>query len=221
MHSASSCCRDLKQSHSMRMNRRPIAIMQRSCSDSPLAASQMDEVFGSDSHLADWPNVAVRFKLLIKRRVGLTLGLGRSLMHGVAPQMCGSSNQPIVRPRSRGSLPSYLCRLDWRPGTKCCFTCERARGALAYLRGRVPGRGLQFAALRFGARVHAHAPSGHSPSRQVRPATLVRHVVAGTVRGYEVFDEETLFALLATAQRVLAKSAHIETTAGVAKAACL
>ena len=92
------------------------------------------------------PNVAVRFKLLIKRRVGLTLGLGRSLMHGVAPQMCGSSNQPIVRPRSRGSLPSYLCRLDWRPGTKCCFTCERARGALAYLRGRVPGRGLQFAA---------------------------------------------------------------------------
>ena len=70
-------------------------------------------------------------------------------------------------------------------------------------------RGLQFAALRFGARVHAHAPSGHSPSRQVRPATLVRHVVAGTVRGYEVFDEETLFALLATAQRVLAKSAHI------------
>jgi len=155
------------------------------------------------------PNVAVRFKLLIKRRVGLTLGLGRSLMHGVAPQMCGSSNQPIVRPRSRGSLPSYLCRLDWRPGTKCCFTCERARGALAYLRGRVPGRGLQFAALRFGARVHAHAPSGHSPSRQVRPATLVRHVVAGTVRGYEVFDEETLFALLATAQRVLAKSAHI------------
>ena len=33
--SASSRRRDLKQSHSMRTNRRPIAIMRRSCSDSP------------------------------------------------------------------------------------------------------------------------------------------------------------------------------------------
>jgi len=37
--------------------------------------------------------------------IGLTLGPGRSLMHGVAPQMCGRVSQPIVRPRSRGSLP--------------------------------------------------------------------------------------------------------------------
>ena len=74
-----------------------------------------------------------------KRRVGLTLGLGRSLMQRGRSPNVWSSNQPIVRPRSRGSIPSYLCRLDWRPGTKCCFTCERARGALAHLRGRVPG----------------------------------------------------------------------------------
>jgi hypothetical protein len=39
---------DLKQSHNMRTNRRPIAIMRRSCSDSPLTASDMDGVFGSD-----------------------------------------------------------------------------------------------------------------------------------------------------------------------------
>jgi hypothetical protein len=40
--SASSRRRDLEQSHNMRTNGRPIAIMRRSCSDSPLAASQMD-----------------------------------------------------------------------------------------------------------------------------------------------------------------------------------
>src|SRR5215467_8926478 len=33
----------------MRTNRRPIAIMRRSCSDSLLTASQSDVVFGSDS----------------------------------------------------------------------------------------------------------------------------------------------------------------------------
>ena len=63
---------------------------------------------------------------------------------------------------------------------------------------------------RFGDRVHAHAPSEHS--RQVRLTTLttlVRHVVAGNCPRFEVFDEGTLFALLATAQRVLAKSAHM------------
>ena len=38
------------------------------------------------------------------RRFGLTLGLGRSWLRGVAPHMRASS-QPIVRPRSRGSLP--------------------------------------------------------------------------------------------------------------------
>jgi hypothetical protein len=47
--SASNRRRDLKQSHSVRTKRRPIAIMRRSCSDSPVTASQMDWVFGSDS----------------------------------------------------------------------------------------------------------------------------------------------------------------------------
>jgi hypothetical protein len=47
--SASSRRRDLKQSHSMQTKRKAIAIMRRSCSDSLLAASQMDGVFGSDS----------------------------------------------------------------------------------------------------------------------------------------------------------------------------
>ena len=36
---------------------------------------------------------------------GLTFGRGRSLMRGVAPQMCRSSSPSIVRRRSRGSLP--------------------------------------------------------------------------------------------------------------------
>jgi hypothetical protein len=40
--SASNRHRDLKQSHSMRIKRRPIAIIRRSCSDSLLTASQMD-----------------------------------------------------------------------------------------------------------------------------------------------------------------------------------
>jgi hypothetical protein len=33
----------------LRTNRKPIAIIWRSCSDSPMTASQTDEVFGSDS----------------------------------------------------------------------------------------------------------------------------------------------------------------------------
>src|SRR5215472_13115812 len=39
---------------------------------------------------------------------GLTLRRGRSSMHGVAPHMCGRVSLPIVRPRSRGSLPRLL-----------------------------------------------------------------------------------------------------------------
>ena len=35
-------------------------------------------------------------KMVIKRRVGLTLGLGRSLMHGVDPQMCGQVASPLL-----------------------------------------------------------------------------------------------------------------------------
>src|SRR6516164_2029858 len=39
----------------MRTNRRPIAIMRRSCSDSLLTASQSDGVFGSDRPAPHWP----------------------------------------------------------------------------------------------------------------------------------------------------------------------
>src|SRR5467141_2135027 len=38
----------------MRIKRRPIAIMRRSCSDSPPTASQLDSVFGSDRR-SRWP----------------------------------------------------------------------------------------------------------------------------------------------------------------------
>ena len=43
---------------------------------------------------------------------------GRSLMHGVAPQLCRSSSPPIVRRRSRGSLPRLHLSEDkrqWSP----------------------------------------------------------------------------------------------------------
>jgi hypothetical protein len=42
--------RGLKKSHNIRINKRPIAIIRRSCSDSSVTASQMDRVFGSDRH---------------------------------------------------------------------------------------------------------------------------------------------------------------------------
>src|SRR6266446_3354463 len=46
--------------------------------------------------------------MLIKRRVGLTLGLGRSLMHGVAPQMCGRVASPLLGRGAGGRSPGYL-----------------------------------------------------------------------------------------------------------------
>ena len=55
----------------------------------------------------DWQNTEVRFKMLIKRRVGLTLGLGRSLMHGVAPQMCGRVASPLLGLGAGGRSPGY------------------------------------------------------------------------------------------------------------------
>src|SRR5262249_56979322 len=83
------------------------------------------------SELADWPNVAVRFKMLIKRRVGLTLGLGRSLMHGVAPQMCGRVANPLLGRGAGGRSPGYLMppRLAaW--AQNAASTCQRARGQI-------------------------------------------------------------------------------------------
>jgi hypothetical protein len=65
------------------------------------------------SPFVDWPNVAVRFK---KRRVGLTLGLGRSLMHGVAPQMCGQVVSPLLGLGAGGRSPGYPMPPRLRPG---------------------------------------------------------------------------------------------------------
>jgi hypothetical protein len=62
------------------------------------------------SRPAESPNVAVRFKMLIKRRVGLTLGLGRALMHGIAPQMCGRVASPLLGLGAGGRSPGYLMR---------------------------------------------------------------------------------------------------------------
>src|SRR6516162_4796389 len=58
--------------------------------------------------VADWPKVAVSSKMLIKWRVGLTLGPGRSLMHGVAPQMCGRVANPLLDLGAGGRSPGYL-----------------------------------------------------------------------------------------------------------------
>ena len=58
--------------------------------------------------VADWPKVAVSSKMLIKWRVGLTLGPGRSLMHGVAPQMCGRVASPALGLGAGGRSPGYL-----------------------------------------------------------------------------------------------------------------
>src|SRR5262249_50310153 len=77
------------------------------------------------SPFADWPTAAVRFKMLIKWRVGLTLGLERSLMHGVAPQMCGQVVSPLLGLGAGGRSPGYLMPasvdgplVNARPGAK-------------------------------------------------------------------------------------------------------
>src|SRR6516165_6389813 len=79
------------------------------------------------SQLADWPNVAVRFKMLIERRVGLTLGLGRSLMHGVAPQMCGRVASPLLGLGAGGCSPGYLMPPRCGVGANAASTCQRAQ----------------------------------------------------------------------------------------------
>jgi hypothetical protein len=40
--------------------------------------------------------------------IGLTLGPGRSLMHGVAPQMCGRVASPLLGRGAGGRSPGYL-----------------------------------------------------------------------------------------------------------------
>ena len=69
--------------------------------------------------------------MLIKWRVGLTLGLGRSLMHGVAPHMCGRVASPLLGRGAGGRSPGYLIRLGWRPGRKCCFNLSASARSVA------------------------------------------------------------------------------------------
>jgi len=67
------------------MNRRPIAIMRPSCSDSSVVASQMDGVFGSDTgglsgmlpgHKPDGITAgAMRGGAVLERRLDSVLGL--------------------------------------------------------------------------------------------------------------------------------------------------
>src|SRR5262249_15034946 len=60
------------------------------------------------SPFADWPNVAVRSKLLIKCSVGLALGPARFLMHGVVSQMCVPVATPLLDLGAGGRSPGYL-----------------------------------------------------------------------------------------------------------------
>src|SRR5215472_5904039 len=62
---------------------------------------------------------------------GLTLGLGRSLMHGVAPQMCGRVASPLLGRGAGGRSPGYLAASVGGPEGKFS-TCQRERGALAH-----------------------------------------------------------------------------------------
>jgi hypothetical protein len=68
--------------------------------------------------------------MAIKRTVGLTLGLGRSLMHGVAAQMCGRVASPLLGRGAGGRSPGYLMPPSvGGPGTMLLSTYQRARGA--------------------------------------------------------------------------------------------
>src|SRR5262245_1724869 len=48
------------------------------------------------------------YKCRPKSWFGLTLGLGRSLMHGVAPQMCGRVASPLLGRGAGGRSPGFL-----------------------------------------------------------------------------------------------------------------
>ena len=80
--------------------------------------------------LADWPNVAVRFKMLINAE-GWSNPRAWTILdaRGRSPNV-RSSSQPIVRPRSRGSLPR-LPYAAWVGvlGANAASTCQQAREA--------------------------------------------------------------------------------------------
>ena len=65
--------------------------MQRSCSDSPLAASQMDEVFGSDN-----PGALLREEILLaldrpKTEIAKLLGVSRQTLYDILEE-----RQPVT-----------------------------------------------------------------------------------------------------------------------------
>ena len=74
-----------------------------------------------------------RVARLIKRRVGLTLGLGRSLMHGVAPQMCGRVASPLLGRGAGGRSPGYLMSASPRQSTTFLCRLDRGFGFFSYL----------------------------------------------------------------------------------------
>jgi hypothetical protein len=56
-------------------------------------------------------------ELSYQLRVGLTLGPGRSLMHGVAPQMCGRVASPLLGRGAGGRSPGYRLPSQWFPAS--------------------------------------------------------------------------------------------------------
>src|SRR5262245_66557012 len=82
------------------------------------------------SPFADWPNVAVSSKMLIKCRVGLALGPGRFLMHGVASQMCGPVASPLLDLAAGGRSTGYHGTLSKQVASQAdCKSYEPASGS--------------------------------------------------------------------------------------------
>jgi hypothetical protein len=114
--------------------------------------------------------------MLIKRRVWSNPRAWTILdARGRSPNV-RSSSQPIVRPRSRGSLPRLpYAALDWRPGRKCYFNASASARSVGAPRGRVPGRGLQFAA---DSKPQIVSNFSHRPHPHRGQASRVRRMIA-------------------------------------------
>jgi hypothetical protein len=88
---------------------------------------------------------------------------GRSLMHGVAPQLCRSSSPPIVRRRSRGSLPRLHLSEDKRAVVAAWFSQRPI-----YKRKQTAATVVRLSVVVAGARPQAPKAarrSGHGPRR--------------------------------------------------------
>jgi hypothetical protein len=77
----------------MRINRRPIAIMRRSCSDSPPTAGQLDRVFGSDSRR----RTADRFQRLAKPGQ-IVIAIGDAVAAGKSKEAIASTFEAALVP---------------------------------------------------------------------------------------------------------------------------